>query len=451
MNLFWGRHRHLIRTSLIFGAAIADLTAIGLSGLIAVSLRYGDFSVSPLFQSVGLLAPSYLLAALALRSYNLSSLRSPGRSVMSALLALIIAAAVGLSMAFALKVGDQFSRLETAYVLFFAVLLLVVVRAVGFGLVARILAPLISEQTVVLTDDSRRLRGERGTAIVDVRNAGIRISMSEPAFFDRIGRLLRDVDRVLLHFSDPDERQQWSMAMRMSGFDAEVIADVGDVPPIALSHWRDHTTLVISRGPLSLGERILKRAFDLLVTGGLLLAVGPVIALFALLVKLDSSGPAFFVQERIGRNNRTYKCFKLRSMRTDLADSSGNVSASREDARITRLGKFLRRTSIDELPQLFNVLLGDMSLVGPRPHALGSRAEGALFWEVLPDYWSRHAMKPGVTGLAQVRGFRGATHRRTDIERRVEADIEYINNWSIWLDLKILVATFRVAIHSNAY
>jgi lipopolysaccharide/colanic/teichoic acid biosynthesis glycosyltransferase len=107
--------------------------------------------------------------------------------------------------------------------------------------------------------------------------------------------------------------------------------------------------------------------------------------------------------------------------------------------------------SLDELPQLWNVIKGEMSLVGPRPHALASTAEGALFWEVAPDYWRRHAMKPGLTGLAQVRGFRGATHSREDVLLRVAADLEYVKTWSFWLDVKILVKTIRVMAHRNAY
>jgi len=162
-------------------------------------------------------------------------------------------------------------------------------------------------------------------------------------------------------------------------------------------------------------------------------------------------GPILFVQERMGRNNTTYRCYKFRSMYVDQLDGKGVASTARGDCRITRVGRFLRLTSIDELPQLFNVLAGDMSLVGPRPHALGSRAEGSLFWDLVPDYWSRHSMKPGVTGLAQVRGLRGATHSREDIEHRVAADLEYINGWSLWLDIKILAKTPLVVIHRNAY
>ena len=138
-------------------------------------------------------------------------------------------------------------------------------------------------------------------------------------------------------------------------------------------------------------------------------------------------------------------------MREDMSDPSGTRSTARDDNRITSIGKFLRRTSIDELPQLWNVIRGDMSLVGPRPHPLGTLAEGQLLWDAVPEYWARHAMRPGITGLAQVRGLRGATDRRSAIEKRVEADLEYINSWSIWLDLKILLQTIRVVMHPNAF
>jgi len=138
-------------------------------------------------------------------------------------------------------------------------------------------------------------------------------------------------------------------------------------------------------------------------------------------------------------------------MHTDRGDAAGSVSASRDDDRITRVGRFIRATSVDELPQLLNVLFGSMSIVGPRPHALGSLAGQQLFWEVDERYWHRHALKPGITGLAQVRGFRGATHRRDDLTRRLQADLEYIVGWSVWRDFAILVSTARVVVHKNAF
>ena len=146
-----------------------------------------------------------------------------------------------------------------------------------------------------------------------------------------------------------------------------------------------------------------------------------------------------------------FKVFKFRSMRANLSDILGHRSATRDDDRITRIGRIIRSTSIDELPQLFNVIKGDMSIVGPRPHALGSRAAEKLFWEVDQRYWHRHAARPGLTGLAQVRGFRGATIEEKDLRNRLQADLEYVENWSIWRDIKIIFLTFRVILHRNAF
>jgi lipopolysaccharide/colanic/teichoic acid biosynthesis glycosyltransferase len=157
------------------------------------------------------------------------------------------------------------------------------------------------------------------------------------------------------------------------------------------------------------------------------------------------------VQKRTGRGNRFFPIFKFRSMRVEKLDASGNRSASKDDDRITRIGRFIRRTSIDELPQLFNVLRGEMSIVGPRPHAIGSLAGDKLFWEVDHRYWLRHSLKPGLTGLAQVRGFRGATDTESDLADRLQADLEYLDGWTIWRDLKIIVNTVRVLVHDRAF
>ena len=138
-------------------------------------------------------------------------------------------------------------------------------------------------------------------------------------------------------------------------------------------------------------------------------------------------------------------------MRHDQADADGAQSTRKDDDRVTRVGRFIRATSIDELPQLLNVLRGEMSLVGPRPHALGSLAGDELFWEVDERYWHRHASKPGLTGLAQVRGYRGETKERQDLANRLYADLEYLSGWTIWRDISILLSTLRVIVHRNAY
>jgi polysaccharide biosynthesis protein PslA len=143
--------------------------------------------------------------------------------------------------------------------------------------------------------------------------------------------------------------------------------------------------------------------------------------------------------------------YKFRSMRQQLSDLDGAQSTLRDDQRITRVGALIRRTSIDELPQLLNVLKGDMALVGPRPHALGSQAGEKLFWEVDDRYWTRHALKPGLTGLAQVRGLRGATDTESDLSDRLNADLEYLDGWSLWRDIQIVWGTLRVVVHERAY
>ena len=142
---------------------------------------------------------------------------------------------------------------------------------------------------------------------------------------------------------------------------------------------------------------------------------------------------------------------KFRTMRVESEDADGDRSAARDDDRVTRVGAFLRRTSLDELPQLLNVFAGDMSLVGPRPHAIGSRAGEKLFWEVDEAYWLRHAAKPGMTGLAQVRGFRGATECENDLTDRLKSDLEYMTGWSLIRDVAILFRTVRVLVHQKAF
>lgn len=184
-------------------------------------------------------------------------------------------------------------------------------------------------------------------------------------------------------------------------------------------------------------HKIVKRLFD--ITFSILIIVGILswlIPIMAVIIKLDSKGPVFFVQKRNGLNNREFKCFKFRSMEVnELADIE---QVSKNDARITKVGKFIRKTSIDELPQFLNVLLGDMSVVGPRPHMV---SHTNMYAERIDKFMVRHFIKPGITGLAQTKGFRGEVESDNDIINRVRYDIFYMEKWSILLDLKIIFNT----------
>jgi lipopolysaccharide/colanic/teichoic acid biosynthesis glycosyltransferase len=263
--------------------------------------------------------------------------------------------------------------------------------------------------------------------------------------------MLKGADRVVIACR-PEARPSWAMLLKGAGLHGEVMAaDIDALGALSFGRMAGQTTLVVATGPLDLRNQMVKRLFDLVLTIPALVLLAPVLLLTAIAIKIDSKGPVLFRQKRIGRGNALFEIYKFRSMRVEATDETGTRSADPQDERMTRVGRFIRRSSLDELPQLFNVLMGSMSIVGPRPHALGSLAGQQLFWEVDERYWHRHALKPGITGLAQVRGYRGATRRQDDLTRRLQADLEYMSGWTIWRDIAIVIATARVIFHRNAY
>lgn len=197
----------------------------------------------------------------------------------------------------------------------------------------------------------------------------------------------------------------------------------------------------VERRPLRDWRGIAKEVEDRLFAAFVLVLIAPVLAAIALLIKLDSPGPVLFKQKRHGYNNRLIEVFKFRTMYHHAQDQKAERLASRDDPRVTRIGRILRRTSLDELPQFFNVLRGDMSVVGPRPHALSAKAGGLLYQEAVENYDQRHRMKPGITGWAQVSGWRGETAVVEQIEQRVRHDLYYIDNWSVLMDARIILRT----------
>ena len=205
----------------------------------------------------------------------------------------------------------------------------------------------------------------------------------------------------------------------------------------------------ISDPPLSTAAAFVKRAEDIILSSLLLLATGPIMLLASIAIKLESRGPVLFRQSRHGMNGSTVEVFKFRSMYAHLEDRAAARQTLRDDPRITRVGAFLRRHSLDELPQLFNVLGGSLSLVGPRPHPLAITAGGQRLELVAANYMARHRVKPGITGLAQVSGCRGNLDTVEKATRRVEHDLYYIEHWSLLLDLWIIVRTIGVVMHDN--
>jgi Undecaprenyl-phosphate glucose phosphotransferase len=205
--------------------------------------------------------------------------------------------------------------------------------------------------------------------------------------------------------------------------------------------------------PIADWDVVMKSLFDKVVGGLALIVLSPLMALTALAIKLDSRGPVFFKQKRYGFNNELIEVYKFRSMYVDQCDATASRLVQKGDPRVTKVGTFIRKTSLDELPQLLNVVLkGNLSLVGPRPHAVHAKAVDRLYDEAVDGYFARHRVKPGITGWAQINGWRGETDNDEKIQRRVEHDLYYIENWSVLFDLYILAMTpFSLLKTENAY
>jgi Undecaprenyl-phosphate glucose phosphotransferase len=205
--------------------------------------------------------------------------------------------------------------------------------------------------------------------------------------------------------------------------------------------------------PIADWDVVMKWLFDKIIGGIVLLLALPFMAVIALAIKLDSRGPVLFKQKRYGFNNDLIEIYKFRSMYVDAADFGADRLVTKNDPRVTRVGRIIRKASLDELPQLLNVVFkGSLSLVGPRPHAINAKAEARLYDEAVDGYFARHRVKPGITGWAQVNGWRGETDTHEKIQQRVEHDLYYIENWSVLFDLVILMRTpFALLKTENAY
>jgi Undecaprenyl-phosphate glucose phosphotransferase len=223
--------------------------------------------------------------------------------------------------------------------------------------------------------------------------------------------------------------------------------------PRSYSYLGEVPTLDVFDQPITDWDVVMKAAFDRIAGALILLLAAPVMALVALTIKLDSPGPVLFRQKRYGFNNERIDVFKFRSLYHHQADPTAAKVVTKNDPRVTRVGRFIRKTSLDELPQLFNVVFkGNLSLVGPRPHAVQGKLESRLFDEAVDGYFARHRVKPGITGWAQINGWRGEVDSQEKIQKRVEFDLYYIENWSVLFDLYIVLKTpFALMKAENAY
>ncbi len=446
----------------------------GIMCQLAMGDRIGLTAV-PLYLRASLLgAIFYAGIAEAVGAYDIDARFELRRAIGRVLTALFATAMFVLTVGFFLKVSEDYSRLWAASWFASGAMALMVGRGgVTRWMQGRKREGLFNQRVAIFG------LGEQGSRLARYIDGNDRLTIDLIGFFDDAGEarpasplpgtpflggldalvgMVRAgrIDQVIIAvpWSAEQRLQQIVAALSVTPVRIRLAPDLASFAfaqrPIVL--LGDLPVMTLFERPISGIDSVVKRIEDLVLLALLLPIAVPVMLLAAMAIKLDSPGPVFFRQEREGYNNRRFAIWKFRSMRTDRLEFDNIRQAARGDPRITRVGAFLRKTSIDELPQLINVLKGEMSLVGPRPHAPSTRAGNRFFHDIVGTYAARHNVKPGLTGWAQVKGWRGETDTEEKLIRRLEHDLHYIENWSVGFDLYILIrSVWAVLAPRNAY
>lgn len=458
---------HLVAS---FDAAVILFASVVGTGLYQILANSGLDHLEPVLGVGPVAALLYVLIGYATGLYDLRAAlakkrRDSGRIFAQWTLVILLFT----SLAFLMKSGAVYSRGSVICFSLLAPFLLVACRRFAKRIVAGVVADgQVKGQRAVLLGTGEELAalgleellGKYGFTEVERvafpvgRGGGFAMSAGEATTLEHaiaVARI-RGAEAIVLAFPWSDTRKVELVrdGLRISPLPVRLLPDrrIRSLAGNPSFRLQNSLSVEIQRGPLSRAEQASKRLLD--IVGALvgLIVFAPLMILSAIVVKLDSPGPVFFRQKRNGFNANEFSIFKFRTM-TVMEDGATVVQAKRFDPRVTRFGRLLRRSSIDEVPQLINVLMGDMSLVGPRPHAL---AHDSHYGRLLSDYAFRHHVKPGITGWAQVKGYRGETALVEQMKGRIDCDLWYINNWSLTLDLKILLLTCLELTHRrNAY
>jgi polysaccharide biosynthesis protein PslA len=427
----------------------SDLASCALAFLFANLIYLGNFSWQHSGNLLAVCLPMFLLFAINNNAHSAMYIQRFWTGVGKALVALGLAGTCLLLVMFFLKTGAEFSR---------GVVLIGGLTCVAAFPAGRLLARKAFQRRVreglyaqVCIFDGVPVKHLPGVVTLDANIDGMIPKLDSADSINRFGMLAKGLDRIIVHCSS-ESRSNWTKVLKALDISSEIVVpELDSFNALSISEFDGNGTLVLSVGTLKWNQSLMKRAFDIIVSSSALLLLSPILVGVALIVRLDSPGPALFRQERIGLGNRRFMIYKFRSMRTEAADPTAGKLTQKDDPRVTKVGDFIRRTSIDELPQLINVLIGDMSMVGPRPHAERATAGDRLYWEVDSAYWHRHVVKPGITGLAQISGHRGNTFHEDDLQKRLDADLIYVENWSFMEDVRIILKTFSVLTHKNAF
>lgn len=441
-------------------AAVVDFLLVVAAGYVAHLWRFESLALSGRYTTA-----TFLCAMLVMLSLMLSGVYGSwrGKALLQqwgkVCLGWLVAIGIALSIAFFSKASEDYSRQWFVALVLIGSSASMLLRLSIFVALRRLRSAGRNLKGVLLVENggsaARRLNGENS---LDEHGFHLLDSLHFARDEQWLQGLVAAVEEqgahevwLCLPLSEGDFIRAVMYALRHHTVAVRFIPEWGDLPLLnhKITHIAGLYSLDLSCSPMDGPARVIKRVEDLLVGGFISLLILPVCLAIALTIKLTSPGPVLFKQYRTGINGQKFKVYKFRSMVVHQESHGEVTQAQRQDPRITRIGAFLRRTSLDELPQFFNVLQGRMSIVGPRPHAL---AHNEYYKDLVESYMQRHKVKPGITGWAQVNGYRGETDTLEKMQKRVEHDLWYIDNWSLWLDLKIIFLTiFKGFIGKNAY
>ena len=455
----------LVELALLFG-----------SGMLIYGTQVGFFS------HLGWQYPLIILAASAaavlifeiMDCYQLQSLLRPGTAIGRIAVSWATTFAAMAVVAFFMKVSADFSRLLFAEWFFTGLVLAVGLRLVMARIIRRWARNGRMERLAVIVGGGKAaealIRSIEQQPFNDIRICGIfddrddRRSPPIVAGYPKLGTVsqllefarIARIDMLIVSLPLTAETRVLQLLKKLwvLPVDIRLSAHSNQLQfrPRSYSYIGSVPMLDVFDKPINDWDSVAKRAFDIIFSLFGIIVFSPVMLATAIAIKLDSKGPVLFKQKRHGFNNEIIEVFKFRSMYADQSDPTARKSVTKNDPRVTRVGRIIRKTSIDELPQFFNALFGSLSLVGPRPHALAAQSHNLLYNEVVDGYFARHKVKPGVTGWAQINGWRGEVDNHEKIRKRTEFDLYYIENWSLWFDIKILFLTpIRLLDTENAY
>ena len=459
--------RHQLLAFLTGALRATDIIGAPLCGLFAYYLRYESFAIEFNHGILLLLGMVVIANVMALGGvYDPGYLGTFRAQLIKVVAGWAATICILLVLAFFDKITDQYSRLWIAYWFVAGASLSVAARlAAAAYFDHRRRAGNLSIKVAIVGRDpfaQHVMRQITWPGDIDVKVVGVFApelegsgAVASDATVDGLMRLARrtHIDEIIIHLPEQRDADFSKVLWKLSELPVNVnlCPDLSDLPisPRKLTVLQQTFMINIAERPFSGWSAVAKRVEDIVLSSLLLLLFAPLMLIIALLIKLDSPGPALFRQRRWGFNNNLITVYKFRTMTAEASNDATAPQARRNDPRITRVGKFLRRTSLDELPQLLNVLKGEMSLVGPRPHPITLNER---FAAVIDGYLRRHRVKPGITGWAQVNGWRGETASDEAMHQRVKYDLEYIENWSLAFDFWILLrTTFSGFVHRNAF